>query len=156
MSAIVLGKRSNSIFEELHHHSPSQSPFDTPVSKRIRCSSSPTHIRFSPPRPSSQSPRGLNGGGIVVDSAYSAHLDHLRSLFPDMDQKVMDFCLLAFVVLLSIAWLCNSILLFSWFSIDLIQCLLCLIKAMSFGFVFKVFKCRILFSNSSAICYVLV
>ncbi|XP_039131636.1 uncharacterized protein LOC120268260 [Dioscorea cayenensis subsp. rotundata] len=90
MSAIVLGKRSNSIFEELHHHSPSQSPFDTPVSKRIRCSSSPTHIRFSPPRPSSQSPRGLNGGGVVVDSAYSAHLDHLRSLFPDMDQKFLE------------------------------------------------------------------
>lgn len=60
MSVIVLGKRSNSIFEELHHHSPSQSPFDTSVSKRIRCSSSsPTHIRFLPPRPSSQSLRGL-------------------------------------------------------------------------------------------------
>ncbi|KAM0933906.1 hypothetical protein DsansV1_C34g0226531 [Dioscorea sansibarensis] len=89
MSAIVLGKRSNSIFEELHHHSPSQSPFETPVSKRIRCSSSssPTHIRFSPPRPASQSPRGSHGGIIVVDSASSAHLDHLRSLFPDMDQK---------------------------------------------------------------------
>ncbi|KAJ0984338.1 hypothetical protein J5N97_002694 [Dioscorea zingiberensis] len=91
MSAIVLGKRSNSIFEELHHHSPSQSPFETPVSKRIRCSSSsPTRVRFSPPRASSQSPRGLTSGIGNSDTAYSAHLDHLRSLFPDMDQKFLE------------------------------------------------------------------
>ncbi|KAJ0989499.1 hypothetical protein J5N97_007855 [Dioscorea zingiberensis] len=87
MSAIVLGKRSNSIFfEELHHHSPpSSSPFDTPAAKRIRCSSSsPTHIRFSPPRPSLQSPQVL-----INSSSSSENLCHLRSIFPNMDHQLL-------------------------------------------------------------------
>ncbi|XP_074274009.1 uncharacterized protein LOC141597443 [Silene latifolia] len=64
MSAILCGKRS-SIFED----SPSST---SPVSKRIRCSS------FSPPRssPSSSSPFLL--------------LDHLLSIFPFMDNKLIE------------------------------------------------------------------
>ncbi|KAF8389130.1 hypothetical protein HHK36_025816 [Tetracentron sinense] len=65
MSAIVCGKRS--FFEDL------QTP---PVSKRIRCSST-SPIRFSPPRPATAAPSPL-----------SAHLiDHLRAIFPDMDDQ---------------------------------------------------------------------
>ncbi|KAH7659949.1 UBA-like protein [Dioscorea alata] len=93
MSAVVLGKRSNSFFEELHHHSPSSpsssSPFDTSLAKRVRrssSSSSPTRIRFSPPRPSLQSPQVLvSSGGFN-----SEILDRLRSLFPDMDHQILQ------------------------------------------------------------------
>ncbi|XAR66869.1 hypothetical protein NMG60_11013233 [Bertholletia excelsa] len=73
MSAIVCGKRS-SFFEDL--------PSSPPVSKRIRCSSSP--VRYSPPRPvpgspsSSQSPFNLLA------------LDHLSALFPDMDKQLLE------------------------------------------------------------------
>ncbi|XP_039141169.1 uncharacterized protein LOC120278441 [Dioscorea cayenensis subsp. rotundata] len=97
MSALVLGKRSNSFFEELHHHSPSSpsssSPFDTSLAKRVRrssssssSSSSPTRIRFSPPRPSLQSPQVL-----VSSSGFNSEiLDRLRSLFPDMDHQILQ------------------------------------------------------------------
>ncbi|KAF7806422.1 Ubiquitin system component Cue [Senna tora] len=70
MSAIVCGKRSN-IFEDL----PASTP---PASKRIRCSSS-SPVRFSPPRTSSNLP-----------SAQSLLIDHLITLFPDMDKQLLE------------------------------------------------------------------
>jgi len=70
MSAIVCGKRS-SFFEEI----PSSSSSSSPVSKRIRCSSS-SPVRFSPPRSGS-----VGQGPFLL-------LDHLAAVFPDMDKKV--------------------------------------------------------------------
>ncbi|XP_027774417.1 uncharacterized protein LOC107025898 isoform X1 [Solanum pennellii] len=61
MSAVVCGKRSN-FFEDLQ-----SSPSPPPVSKRIRCSPS----SFSPPR------------SFTTPSA----IDHLISVFPDMDKQ---------------------------------------------------------------------
>ncbi|KAF8393161.1 hypothetical protein HHK36_021402 [Tetracentron sinense] len=70
MSAIVCGKRS--FFEDL----PTPS-----VSKRIRRSSS-SPIRFSPPRPTAvQSPSPL--------AVPPPLLDHLRTIFPDMDKQAL-------------------------------------------------------------------
>ncbi|XP_057537611.1 uncharacterized protein LOC130815236 isoform X2 [Amaranthus tricolor] len=63
MSAIVCGKRS-SIFEEIP--SPSSSS-----SKRIRCSSSTSPVRFSGPSPF-----------LLVD--------HLIAIFPSMDKKIIE------------------------------------------------------------------
>ncbi|GAV88036.1 CUE domain-containing protein [Cephalotus follicularis] len=71
MSAIVCGKRSASVFEEL---AATTSPV-TVVSKRIRCSSSSSPLRFSP-FPSSPSP--------------SSFIDQLVALFPHMDQRVLE------------------------------------------------------------------
>ncbi|KAJ8562316.1 hypothetical protein K7X08_011607 [Anisodus acutangulus] len=68
MSAIVCGKRSN-FFEDLQSQSSSPSPSSPPVSKRIRCSPS----YFSPPRSSSKSA-----------------IDHLLTLFPDMDKQFFE------------------------------------------------------------------
>ncbi|KAJ8559907.1 hypothetical protein K7X08_003965 [Anisodus acutangulus] len=66
MSAIVCGKRSN-FFEDLQSQSSSSSP---PVPKRIRCSPS----SFSPPR----------------SSATPSAIDHLLSIFPDMDKQFLE------------------------------------------------------------------
>ncbi|TMW88841.1 hypothetical protein EJD97_018008 [Solanum chilense] len=64
MSAVVCGKRSN-FFEDLQ-----SSPSPPPVSKRIRCSPS----SFSPPR------------SFTTPSA----IDHLISVFPDMDKQLLE------------------------------------------------------------------
>ncbi|KAH0749497.1 hypothetical protein KY290_028729 [Solanum tuberosum] len=62
MSAMVYGKRS--FFDDLQ--SPSPISPSTPVSKKLRCSSTSPR-RFSPPPPA------------------VASIDHLRALFPDVD-----------------------------------------------------------------------
>lgn len=67
MSAIVCGKR-RSFFDDL----PAAS--STPVSKRIRCSSSTSPVRFSPFSPPNR----------------SAFVDKLRELFPLMDQQLIE------------------------------------------------------------------
>lgn len=67
MSAIVCGKRS--FFEDLQ--SPSPTSPSTPVSKKLRWSSTFTR-RFSPPPPE------------------AASIDHLRLLFPDVDSQFLD------------------------------------------------------------------
>nr|DAD38322.1 TPA_asm: hypothetical protein HUJ06_008963 [Nelumbo nucifera] len=74
MSTIVCGKRS--LFEDLP---------TTPVSssKRIRCSSSTSPIRLSPPRPISAT---LSSSPSSADS--TPLLNHLRAIFPDMDDQV--------------------------------------------------------------------
>lgn len=64
MSAIVCGKRS--FFEDL--------PTPTPVSKRIRCSSS-SPVRYSPSRSS-------------LNSQRLTFVDHLLAAFPGMDKEV--------------------------------------------------------------------
>ncbi|XP_042063188.1 uncharacterized protein LOC121807067 [Salvia splendens] len=70
MSAVVCGKRSN-IFEE--------SPSSPPVTKRIRCSSSSSPGRtFSPPRAPASA------------SNHISSIDHLVSLFPDMDRQFVE------------------------------------------------------------------
>ncbi|XP_010440673.1 PREDICTED: golgin subfamily A member 3 isoform X2 [Camelina sativa] len=65
MSAIVCGKRS--LFEDLAAASP-------PVSKKIRCFSSSSPARFSPPIPPSS----------------SLLLDHLAAIFSDMDKQILE------------------------------------------------------------------
>ncbi|XP_010435375.1 PREDICTED: uncharacterized protein LOC104719211 isoform X2 [Camelina sativa] len=65
MSAIVCGKRS--LFEDLAAASP-------PVSKKIRCFSSSSPARFSPPIPPSS----------------SLFLDHLAAIFSDMDKQILE------------------------------------------------------------------
>ncbi|CAL9125211.1 unnamed protein product [Musa acuminata var. zebrina] len=78
MSAVVCGKRSSSIFEELLHSTP------PPASKRARCASSPTaSLRVSPSR-ASPSFDHCDGEGIA------AYLARLRSLFPEMDQQLLE------------------------------------------------------------------
>lgn len=67
MSAIVCGKRS--FFEEVQ--SPSPTSPSTPVSKKLRCSST-SPKRFSPPPP------------------VAASIDNLRVLFPDEDSQFLD------------------------------------------------------------------
>ncbi|OVA13727.1 Ubiquitin system component Cue [Macleaya cordata] len=95
MSAIVCGKR-RSFFEELSSSSPPA------VSKRLRCSST-SPIRFSPTNinPFSSSPSSLllpsdhqsdnnnNTSGVAVAAA-SAALDHLISIFPDMEKELLE------------------------------------------------------------------
>ncbi|CAL5440106.1 unnamed protein product [Camellia sinensis] len=68
MSAIVCGKRS--FFEDIP--SSPQSSSSPPVSKRLRCSSSTSPVRFSP---FSNSP---------------SLLDQLRARFPDMDNQLLE------------------------------------------------------------------
>ncbi|CAL9052283.1 unnamed protein product [Musa banksii] len=78
MSAVVCGKRSSSIFDELLH---ANTP---PASKRVRCASSPTtSLRVSPSRASPSF--DLNDGDLIA-----AYLARLRSLFPDMDQQLLE------------------------------------------------------------------
>lgn len=67
MSAIVCGKRS--FFEDLQ--SPSPTSPSTPVSKKLRCSST-SPGRFSPAPPE------------------AASIDHLRVLFPDVDSQFLE------------------------------------------------------------------
>uniref|UniRef100_M1CS11 CUE domain-containing protein n=1 Tax=Solanum tuberosum TaxID=4113 RepID=M1CS11_SOLTU len=73
MSAMVYGKRS--FFDDLQ--SPSPTSPSTPVSKKLRCSSTSPR-RFSPPPPAAVS------------------IDHLRALFPDVDcqflEKALEEC----------------------------------------------------------------
>ncbi|KAG5602069.1 hypothetical protein H5410_033439 [Solanum commersonii] len=73
MSAMVCGKRS--FFEDLQ--SPSPTSPSTPVSKKLRCSSTSPR-RFSLPPPA------------------AASIDHLRALFPDVDcqflEKALEEC----------------------------------------------------------------
>ncbi|KAM3380646.1 hypothetical protein P3S68_006219 [Capsicum galapagoense] len=68
MSAIVCGKRS--FFEDLQSPSPTSS--SPPVTKKLRCSSSTSPVRFSssPPPP--------------------FFIDQLRALFPDMDTQLIE------------------------------------------------------------------
>eukprot|EP00262_Sarcandra_glabra_P009822 TRINITY_DN2444_c0_g1_i1.p1 TRINITY_DN2444_c0_g1~~TRINITY_DN2444_c0_g1_i1.p1 ORF type:complete len:300 (-),score=66.71 TRINITY_DN2444_c0_g1_i1:625-1482(-) len=80
MSAIVCGKRS--FFEEL----PTTPP---PVSKRLRCCS-PSGRLFSSLSPSSSDNNNNNNN----NSAASA-LSHLMSLFPDMDDQILEKALKA-------------------------------------------------------------
>ncbi|ONK70341.1 uncharacterized protein A4U43_C05F32730 [Asparagus officinalis] len=70
MSVLLCGKRSPASFFEDDCHTPS------PASKRIRCSSA---LHFSPHNPLVSSPP------VVVSP-----IDHLRSLFPDMDQELLE------------------------------------------------------------------
>ncbi|THU73876.1 hypothetical protein C4D60_Mb04t27460 [Musa balbisiana] len=78
MSAVVCGKRSSSIFDELLH---TNTP---PASKRVRCASSPaTSLRVSPSRASPSFDH--NDGDLIA-----AYLARLRSLFPDMDQQLLE------------------------------------------------------------------
>ncbi|XP_042384666.1 uncharacterized protein LOC121976539 [Zingiber officinale] len=81
MSAVVCGKRSSSIFDEL------LTP--PPASKRVRCSagsSSPTpSLRLSPFRISNP----LDLGGYGEDLIAPDNLAHLKFLFPDMDQQLL-------------------------------------------------------------------
>lgn len=71
MSAIVCGKRS--FFEDLP---------TPPVSKKIRCSSS-SPVRFSPPRSTSSA-------SSAQLSSRSSVLDHLSTIFPDMDKQLLE------------------------------------------------------------------
>ncbi|KAJ0807057.1 hypothetical protein HanOQP8_Chr00c120g0761281 [Helianthus annuus] len=70
MSAIVCGKRS--FFEDLQTSPNSASP---PASKKIRCFTSTSPVRFSSFATSPPSP---------------SLVDKLRSVFPNMDKKVVD------------------------------------------------------------------
>ncbi|XP_042487265.1 uncharacterized protein LOC122067464 isoform X2 [Macadamia integrifolia] len=91
MSAIVCGKRS--FFEDI--------PSPPVSSKRIRCSSSTSPIRFSPPRPSAATSPIPNNNFSSLSSlsdqissasvAASTHnLNHLRAIFPDMDDQLLE------------------------------------------------------------------
>lgn len=70
MSAVVCGKRS--FFEDLQSPSPTSS--SPPVSKRIRCSSSTSPVRFSPPQ---------------VPLHLPNLFEQLRAAYPDMDIQVI-------------------------------------------------------------------
>ncbi|KAI8018327.1 hypothetical protein LOK49_LG04G02525 [Camellia lanceoleosa] len=69
MSAIVCGKRS--FFEDLPS-SPQSSSSSPPVSKRLRCFSSTSPVRFSP------------------FSNFPSLFDQLRARFPDMDDQLIE------------------------------------------------------------------
>lgn len=71
MSAVVCGKRS--FFEDLQSPSPTSS--SPPVAKRIRCSSSTSPVRFSPPQ---------------VPLHFPNLLDQLRAAFPEMDVQLLE------------------------------------------------------------------
>ncbi|WOL19081.1 hypothetical protein Cni_G27878 [Canna indica] len=76
MSAVVCGKRSSSIIKELLQTAP------PPASKRVRCFAGAS----SPPPSLSTSPSfDRSDGGWIA-----AHLAHLRSLFPEMDQQLLE------------------------------------------------------------------
>ncbi|KAL0904767.1 hypothetical protein M5K25_026917 [Dendrobium thyrsiflorum] len=76
MSAVVCRKRSTSIFEELQYITPSPS-------KKIRCAASP---------PSSRNASQFVTPPIVSGSAGEINqlLNHLRSLFPNMEQQYLE------------------------------------------------------------------
>ncbi|XP_015078532.1 uncharacterized protein LOC107022438 [Solanum pennellii] len=69
MSAMVCGKRS--FFDDLQSSLPTSPP--TPVSKKLRCSSTSPR-RFSPSPPA------------------EASVDHLRALFRDFLEKALEEC----------------------------------------------------------------
>lgn len=90
MSAIVCGKRS--IFEDL--------PTTPQVSKRIRCSSSSSSssplssspVRFSYPRSFfAAASVSSNHHFFASEPQSSLIMEHLRALFPEMDDKVLFF-----------------------------------------------------------------
>ncbi|CAA7407562.1 unnamed protein product [Spirodela intermedia] len=89
MSALVLGKRSSCFFEDLHHHAAATAAASTPpsASKKARFGSS--SFRFSPTS-SAASPSTRD----VVSSSFTGGnptvLGHLRSLFPDMDEQLLE------------------------------------------------------------------
>ncbi|KAJ7565414.1 hypothetical protein O6H91_02G059400 [Diphasiastrum complanatum] len=83
MSAVVCGKRS--LFDELHG-----SP---PIAKRLRCSGN-SPIRFSSPAPGSSrsSSPGLSdpGNSFTTSIGVQDHLLQLRSLFPEMEEQLVE------------------------------------------------------------------
>lgn len=92
MSAIVCGKRSN-FFDDLQSSSSSSSP--PPVSKRIRCSSS-SPVRFSPPTTTAAAAAtgaafsSFSANFFSAASSSSPVLDHLVTLFPNMDKQFLE------------------------------------------------------------------
>ncbi|CAL9084158.1 unnamed protein product [Musa textilis] len=89
MSALVCGKRSSSIFEELAHTPPPS------VSKRARCcfagAASPTTAALRPsPALSTPCFDGNDSGSSVDIHQVAAHIAHLRSLFPEMDPQLLQ------------------------------------------------------------------
>lgn len=86
-AVVVCGKRSSSIFEDLHLHTP------PPASKRARCTSGaflPTpalQISLLADRDS-----GENSGEST--NLFAANLAHLRSVFPEMDHQVRSHSIL--------------------------------------------------------------
>ncbi|RZR85164.1 hypothetical protein BHM03_00012114 [Ensete ventricosum] len=79
-AVVVCGKRSSSIFEDLHLHAP------PPASKRARCASdaflSTPALQRSP-----LADRGNGENSGEGTNLFAANLAHLRSLFPEMDQQ---------------------------------------------------------------------
>uniref|UniRef100_A0A1D1XDD8 Filament-like plant protein 4 n=1 Tax=Anthurium amnicola TaxID=1678845 RepID=A0A1D1XDD8_9ARAE len=99
MSALVLGKRSTScFFEELHHHPPTGSaPTPSPQpssssSKRARFGASPHP--FPAPQPCGPSPPPSpawdGAAGVHSNRGDPTLLDHLRSIFPDMEEQLLE------------------------------------------------------------------
>ncbi|KAK9141747.1 hypothetical protein Syun_011147 [Stephania yunnanensis] len=88
MSAIVVCGNKRSFFEDLPTSSPPISA--SSASKRLRCSST-SPIRFSPPPPPPAIPSPSSS-----DLHRLSALDHLRSIFPDMDnqhiERALDEC----------------------------------------------------------------
>ncbi|XP_065003830.1 uncharacterized protein LOC135636158 [Musa acuminata AAA Group] len=89
MSALVCGKRSSSIFEELAHSPPPS------VSKRARCcfagAASPTTPALRPsPALSIPCFDGNDSGSGVDIHQVAAHIAHLRFLFPEMDPQLLQ------------------------------------------------------------------
>ncbi|KAJ4950751.1 hypothetical protein NE237_027583 [Protea cynaroides] len=93
MSAIVCGKRS--FFEDI--------PTPPVSSKRIRCSSSTSPIRFSPSRSSAAASPTPNNNlsstsspsvpDLIISASAAAstdNLNHLRAIFPDMDDQLLE------------------------------------------------------------------
>ncbi|KAG1327938.1 hypothetical protein COCNU_01G018720 [Cocos nucifera] len=81
MSALVCGKRSSSIFEELPHAPP-------PALKRIRCSAA---AAFSSPLQPSRSPSSpVDHSKNDDDRDRSSPIAQLRFLFPEMDSQILQ------------------------------------------------------------------
>ncbi|RWW31175.1 hypothetical protein BHE74_00002306 [Ensete ventricosum] len=82
-AVVVCGKRSSSIFEDLHLHAP------PPASKRARCASdaflSTPALQRSP-----LADRGNGENSGEGTNLFAANLAHLRSLFPEMDQQLIN------------------------------------------------------------------
>ncbi|MQM01339.1 hypothetical protein Taro_034092 [Colocasia esculenta] len=105
MSALVLGKRStSSFFEELHHHPPSGAagtpPSPPSASKRPRFGASPPPLHRPHQHSVSSSPAGASSSsdGAVGDSGSRCGSNdrmHLRSLFPDVDELLLERALAA-------------------------------------------------------------
>ncbi|XP_038987559.1 uncharacterized protein LOC103704320 isoform X2 [Phoenix dactylifera] len=81
MSALVCGKRSSSVFEELPHTPP-------PSSKRIRCSAAAA--LSSPLQPSLSPSSSVNHSENDSGGELSSPIAHLRFLFPEMDPQILQ------------------------------------------------------------------